>query len=118
MNFFVNPFAKESIDNFPGVLVSLQEPVQQKEQSIEGKELKSSGSGDRESSSDQHGVVLDTSAGYTAYTLESLRAEIMSDSEGAGIQSSYDCKFYDLFSNLSQVSLWGSRPAPSEVSIS
>ena len=100
------PFQKESVDNYQGVLVPLataqRHPTVAAEyarrQSAEGpssdevadgpakKEKTTTSANDSE-----NGVMRTTSAGYSPYTIEGLRAEVTEEVGAGGYDSAYDC---------------------------
>lgn len=103
-------FTKDHVDNYQGVLVPLSsakrhptvEAEYARRRSAEGRnsdgtpgtpvqEKKVEGKG----SDTEDGVMRTTSANYSPYTIEGLRAEIMEDADsGSGGDTAYDRKFY------------------------
>lgn len=98
------PFQKESVDNYNGVLVPLANATRHptvaaeyaRRQSQEGRDASTDGvtDKDRDASKDDggEGGMRTGSTGYSAYTIEGLRAEC-TEELGAGelAHSAYDC---------------------------
>lgn len=90
MPYFLNPFAKHDVSEFPGVLVPLQDArrhsvVTDKYDEKADKVAKLDSPGDAE----REGGISGNTA-YTPYTLEGLRAEIDEDLQSGGVNSAYD----------------------------
>jgi hypothetical protein len=105
------PFQKESIDNYQGVLVPLataqRHPTVAAEyarrRSAEGRSVSAESRAppnydaaqkdkDASKSDDgEGGIMRTTSAGYSPYTVEGLRAEVTEEVGAGGSNSAYDC---------------------------
>lgn len=101
------PFAKESVDKYPGVLVPLAQA--KRHETVEAEYARRySSEGQRpgslskkEDSADEKGADAqgNLETGHTRpvwngqYTIEGLRAEINEDVAASGHDSSYDCEF-------------------------
>jgi hypothetical protein len=101
MPFFVNPFRRESVENFPGVLVPLEQAHRHiSATTVQGQTVNKSDASTptddtniKATSKDETGIGRTSSANYTPYTVEGLRAEVMEDIAASGHDTSYDREF-------------------------
>ena len=101
---FTNPFHKESVDDYQGVLVPLANAVRHptvaaeyaRRRSLEGSDGSphSNDTKKDKTSDNEDGVMRTTSAGYNPYTVEGLRAEVDEDVAASGHDTAYDCKIF------------------------
>ena len=83
MGIFVNPFAKNDLEDFKHVLVPLSDATRRASDS-DGKEKSL-----EKASSQEDGVSLPPDQ-YSAMTIEALRAEVESDVAASGHDTAYD----------------------------
>lgn len=99
-------FEKDSVDQYPGVLVPLAQASRHptvaaeyaRRRSAEGRseegspaEKKSEAKGSEGDGED--GVLRTSSAGYSPYTIEGLKAEVNEDAASGGHDTAYDCEY-------------------------
>lgn len=99
-------FEKDSVDQYPGVLVPLAQASRHptvaaeyaRRRSADGRnedgsraEKKTEVKGSEGDTED--GVLRTSSAGYDPYTIEGLRAEVMEDASPGGHDTAYDCEY-------------------------
>jgi len=101
-----NPLHKESVDDYQGVLVPLENAARHptvaaeyaRRRSLEAVGSDGAAHSDEtkkdKSSDNEDGVMRTSSAGYSPYTIEGLRAEVNEDVAASGHDSAYDCKIY------------------------
>lgn len=110
-------FHTASVNDYQDVLVPLEraqrhptvEAEYARRRSAEGhgrnresyREKKNAGPLNASESSGEDGVMRTSSANYSPYTIEGLRAEVMEDVAASGHDSAYDCKLY-----LATPSVW------------
>ena len=102
------PFKKESVNDYGNVLVPLAQAQRHPTVAAEyarrrSEERKTSSeataahsdasrkSNGEDSGSGEEGIMRTSSAGYSPYTIEGLRAEVNEDVAASGPDSSYDC---------------------------
>jgi len=100
------PFQKESIDNYQGVLVPLAQAQRHPTVAAEYARRRSAEGGSSDEVADdsakkakittgaddgENGVIRTTSAGYSPYTIEGLRAEVTEEVGAGGYDNAYDC---------------------------
>ena len=99
-------FEKDSVDQYPGVLVPLEQAARHptvaaeyaRRRSAEGRNPDGSPGlvekkGDRTASDGEDGVLRTGSAEYSPYTVEGLRAEINEEATSGEHDTAYDCEF-------------------------
>ncbi|KAL8731974.1 MAG: hypothetical protein Q9166_003106 [cf. Caloplaca sp. 2 TL-2023] len=87
MPLFLNPFRKQDVSNFDGVYTPLAD-FQRRPSFVDHKDIKPGELADEK----KLDVSPDASNGYSAYTIEGLRAEIELDVAASGHDTAYDRK--------------------------
>jgi hypothetical protein len=102
----INPFQKDSVDNYEGVLVPLanasRDPIVVAEYARRRSAADDSSARNSDDSikkrggklGEEDGVMQRSSAEYNPYTIEGLRAEVHEDVAESGYDTAYDCKSF------------------------